>query len=68
MGLGTYDWSDNSLLLPAFPVNGEDRSVSYALAAYRWDTDEDRKVKNPYEQIKENRKKSIMAMAASFYS
>ena len=67
MGLGTYDWSDNSLLLPAFPVNGEDRSVSYALAAYRWDTDEDRKVKNPYEQIKENRKKSIMAMAASFY-
>ena len=67
MGLGTYDWSDNTLLLPAFPTNGEDKSVSYALAAYRWDTDEDRKVKNPYEQIKENRKKSIMAMAASFY-
>ena len=67
MGLGTYDWSDNTLLLPVFPVNGEDKSVSYALAAYRWDTDEDRKVKNPYEQIKENRKKSIMAMAASFY-
>ena len=67
MGLGTYDWSDNTLLLPAFPTNGEDKSVAYALAAYRWDTDEDRKVKNPYEQIKENRKKSIMAMAASFY-
>ena len=66
-GLGTYDWSDNSLLLPMFPTNGEDRSVSYALATYRWDSDEDRKIKNPYEQIKENRKKSIMAMAASFY-
>ena len=66
-GLGTYDWSDNTLLLPAFPTNGEDKSVSYALASFRWDSDEDRKIKNPYEQIKENRKKSIMAMAASFY-
>ncbi|MBQ7221798.1 MAG: hypothetical protein IJS28_12570 [Synergistaceae bacterium] len=66
-GLGTYDWSDNSLLLPMFPTNGEDKSVSYALATFRWDSDEDRKVRNPYEQIKENRKKSIMAMAASFY-
>lgn len=66
-GLGTYDWSDNSLLIPAFPTNGEDKSVSYALATFRWDSDEDRKIKNPYEQIKENRKKSIMALATSFY-
>ncbi|MBQ3653136.1 MAG: hypothetical protein II954_01815 [Synergistaceae bacterium] len=66
-GLGTYDWSDHSLLLPAFPTNGEDKSVSYALATFRWDSDEDRRIKNPYEQIKENRKKSIMALASSFY-
>ena len=66
-GLGTYDWSDNTLLIPAFPVGGEDKSLSYALAAYRWDSDEDRLLKNPYEQIKENRKKNIIAMADSFY-
>ena len=66
-GLGTYDWSDNSLLLPAFPTNGEDKSVSYALATFRWDSDEDRKIKTPYEQIKENRKKSLLALASSFY-
>ena len=66
-GLGTFDWSDHTLLLPVFPQGGEDRSLAYALAAFRWDSDEDRKLKNPYEQIKENRKKSLVVMAASFY-
>lgn len=66
-GLGTYDWNDHSLLIPAFPIGGEDKSVSYAIATYRWDSDEDRKVKTPYEQIKDNRKKSLLALASSFY-
>ncbi len=67
-GLGTYDWSDHTLLIPAFPVGGNDKSVSYALGTFRWDSDEDRKLKTPYEQqIKENRKKSLLALAASFY-
>ena len=67
-GLGTYDWSDNSILIPAFPVGGNDKSVSYALGTFRWDSDEDRKLKTPYEQqIKENRKKSLLVLAASFY-
>ena len=67
-GLGTYDWSDNSILIPAFPVGGSDKSVSYALGTFRWDSDEDRKLKTPYEQqIKENRKKSLLVLAASFY-
>lgn len=66
-GLGTYDWSDNTMLLPAFPVGGSDKSVSYALASFRWDSDEDRKIKTPYEQqIKENKKKSLLALAQSF--
>lgn len=66
-GLGTYDWSDHTLLLPAFPVGGNDKSASYALGTFRWDSDEDRKLKTPYEQqIKENRKKSLLALAASF--
>ena len=66
-GLGTYDWSDHTLLLPVFPVGGNDKSASYALGTFRWDSDEDRKLKTPYEQqIKENRKKSLLALAASF--
>lgn len=66
-GLGTYDWSDHTLIVPAFPVGGEDKSVSYALGTFRWDSDEDRKVKTPYEGIKENKKKSLLALASSFY-
>lgn len=66
-GLGSYDWNDHTLLLPAFPLNGEDKSVSYSLATYRWDSDEDRRVKTPYEQIKDNKKKSMLALASSFY-
>ncbi len=67
-GLGTYDWSDHTIIIPAFPVGGNDKSVSYALGTFRWDSDEDRKLKTPYEQqIKENRKKSLLALAASFY-
>ena len=66
-GLGTYDWSDHSILIPAFPVGGEDKSLSYALGTFRWDSDEDRKLKTPYEQqIKDNRKKSLLALAQSF--
>ena len=66
-GLGTYDWADHSLLLPVFPVGSEEKSLSYALGTFRWDSDEDRRLKNPYEQqIKENKGKSILALSASF--
>ncbi len=66
-GLGTYDWSDHTFLIPAFPTIKEGQSVAYALGTFRWDSDEDRKVRTPYEGIKENKKKSVLAMAASFY-
>ncbi|MCR5347284.1 MAG: hypothetical protein K6E38_05845 [Fretibacterium sp.] len=71
-GFGTYDWSDNTLLLPAFPIDGgdtihEEKAICYALATFRWDSDEDRSLKNPYQQIKENRKKSLVDLSASFY-
>ncbi len=66
-GLGTYDWSDHTLMLPAFPIGGEDKSISYAVGTFRWDSDEDRRLKTPYENIKENKKKSLLALAQSFY-
>ena len=72
-GLGTYDWADHTLLIPVYPYGGSagadtaSKAIAYALAAFRWDSDEDRHLKNPYEQIKENRKKSLIALATSFY-
>ncbi|MBQ3396790.1 MAG: hypothetical protein IJG55_10785, partial [Synergistaceae bacterium] len=50
-----------------FPIGGEDKSVSYAVGTFRWDSDEDRRLKTPYENIKENKKKSLLALAQSFY-
>ncbi|MDR1731474.1 MAG: hypothetical protein LBR61_05210 [Synergistaceae bacterium] len=66
-GLGTYDWGDHTILLPMFPTTSAEKSLAYALGTFRWDSDEDRILKNTYEHIKENRGKSILEMASSFY-
>jgi hypothetical protein len=67
-GYGTYDWSDHTLLLPAFPLNNlPEKAAAYALGTFRWDSDEDRVIKNSYELIKENRGKSILDLSSSFY-
>ena len=66
-GYGTYDWSDHTILLPAFPVESLEKSLTYALGTFRWDSDEDRILKNAYESLKANRGKTILDMAASFY-
>jgi len=66
-GWGTYDWADHTILLPMFPAVSAEKSLAYALGTFRWDSDEDRVLKNAYENIKENRGKSILEMAGSFY-
>jgi len=67
-GWGSYDWGDNTIIIPAFPVNDIDKTITYALASFRWDSDEDRIIKNGYENnIKENRGKSIIDLCNSFY-
>ena len=66
-GYGTYDWNDHTLLLPAFPTYSPERAIAYALGTFRWDSDEDRVLKNSYELIKENRDKSILDLNTSFY-
>ncbi|MDR1649498.1 MAG: hypothetical protein LBR71_04490 [Synergistaceae bacterium] len=66
-GWGTYDWLDHTILLPMFPVTSIEKSLAYGLGTFRWDSDEDRVLKNTYENIKDNRGKSILEMAASFY-
>jgi hypothetical protein len=66
-GLGTYDWADHTILLPAFPTTSAEKALSYGLGTFRWDSDEDRILKNAYENIKDNKGKSILEMASSFY-
>jgi hypothetical protein len=66
-GWGTYDWADHTLLLPVFPVTSAEKAVAYGLGTFRWDSDEDRLLKNTYETIKHNKGKSILEMASSFY-
>jgi hypothetical protein len=66
-GLGTYDWADHTILLPVFPTTSAEKSISYGLGTFRWDSDEDRILKNAYENIKDNKGKSILEMASSFY-
>ena len=67
-GWGSYDWGDNSIIIPAFPINDVGKTITYALASFRWDSDEDRSIKNGFENnIKENRGKSIIDLSNSFY-
>jgi hypothetical protein len=66
-GWGTYDWLDHTILLPMFPLTSTEKSLSYGVGTFRWDSDEDRILKNTYENIKDNKGKSILEMAASFY-
>lgn len=67
-GWGSYDWGDHSIIMPAIPVNDINKTVTYGLASFRWDSDEDRVIKNGYENnIKENKGKSIIELSNSFY-
>jgi hypothetical protein len=66
-GLGTYDWADHTILLPVFPTTSAEKAIAYGVGTFRWDSDEDRILKNAYETIKDNRGKSILEMATSFY-
>ncbi|GHS98615.1 hypothetical protein AGMMS50276_20740 [Synergistales bacterium] len=66
-GWGTYDWGDHTILLPMFPNTSMEKSLAYGAGTFRWDSDEDRILKNTYENIKDNKGKSILEMAKSFY-
>ena len=67
-GWGSYDWGDNTIIIPVIPINDIGKTITYALASFRWDSDEDRSIKNGFENnIKENRGKSIIELSNSFY-
>lgn len=65
-GLGVYDWSDNSLILPIFPAVSPEKDIGFALAAFRWDNDEDRTLKDTYALLKQNKGKGIRGLQEQF--
>ncbi|MDR0649682.1 MAG: hypothetical protein LBF92_10165 [Synergistaceae bacterium] len=67
-GLGVYDWEDNSLIIPIFPAASDVKDFCFALAAFRWDNDEDRTLKDTYSLLKANKGKGIRALQESFFN
>jgi hypothetical protein len=67
-GLGVYDWEDNSLIIPIFPAVSDVKDFCFALAAFRWDNDEDRTLKDTYALLKANKGKGIRALQESFFN
>jgi hypothetical protein len=67
-GLGVYDWEDNSLIIPIFPAVSDVKDFCFALAAFRWDNDEDRTLKDTYSLLKANKGKGIRALQESFFN
>lgn len=67
-GLGVYDWTDNSLIIPIFAATSDIKAFCFALGGFRWDNDEDRTLKDSYALLKANKKKGIRAMQESFYN
>jgi hypothetical protein len=65
-GLGVYDWEDNSLIIPIFDAVSDVKDFCFALAAFRWDNDEDRTLKDTYALLKVNKGKGIRALQESF--
>jgi hypothetical protein len=66
-GLGVYDWTDNTLIVPVFaPNRTEAKSLTHALGSFRWDNDEDRALKDTYALLKDNEGKGIRALQESF--
>jgi hypothetical protein len=65
-GLGVYDWEDNSLIIPIFPAVSDVKDFCFALAAFRWDNDEERTLKDTYSLLKANKGKGIRALQESF--
>ncbi|MDL2264732.1 hypothetical protein LJC31_08785, partial [Synergistaceae bacterium OttesenSCG-928-I11] len=65
-GLGVYDWADNSLIIPIFDVVSDVKAFSFALAAFRWDNDEDRTLKDTFSLLKQNKGKGIRGLQDQF--
>jgi hypothetical protein len=54
-GRGDYDYHMNVLIIPHFPVKDYIDSMLNALALYRWECDDENKMKNSFSNLKSNK-------------
>ncbi|EKD69587.1 MAG: hypothetical protein ACD_47C00071G0001 [uncultured bacterium] len=54
-GRGDYDYHMNALLIPQFPVKDYIDSMLNALALYRWECDDENRMKNSFSNLKSNK-------------
>lgn len=54
-GRGDYDYHMNALIIPQFPVKDYIDSMLNALALYRWECDDENKMKNSFSNLKSNK-------------
>lgn len=54
-GRGDYDYHMNVLIIPQFPVKDYIDSMLNALALYRWECDDENKMKNSFSNLKSNK-------------
>ncbi len=54
-GHGDYDYHINALIIPQFPRTNYNDSILNALALYRWQCDEENRVKNSFAFLKQNK-------------
>jgi hypothetical protein len=66
-GNGIYDWKNNNLVIPMFPVSGDFMvSVANSMIEYRLDVDEDKYILNSYQKLTENKNvKSHIALRSN---
>jgi|GEM_PF-3352345 len=54
-GKSDYDYRANAFVIPIFPIKDYFDSVINAMALYRWECDEDCRLKNAFSMLKANR-------------
>ena len=54
-GRGDYDYHMNALIVPQFPVKDYVDSMLNALALYRWECDDENRMKNSFSNLKSNK-------------
>jgi len=65
-GLSAFDSQNNSFMFSQFPDTNYDESVLAAFGHYRWNFDEESKIRYSYSQLKSNSQLSGQALEQSF--
>ncbi|MEW6202855.1 MAG: cyclic nucleotide-binding domain-containing protein [bacterium] len=61
-GVSVYDWEKHMFLVPLISPKSIEESVANAFVEFHWDMDEDKSMRESFEQIKIYKKLSVTAM------